>query len=238
MEEQASKGQSGVCVGCRRELPLRELDMVERGYLCAACAAAQRPVAEGTQPAQPVQMGRPLPMNWAAVVVTGVGALLVLLSMFLPQASSTSVAEIKDNLMIQNHPVSLLCVLAAITGSVRFIMVGTKASASTVWWAGLWFLGWAIYDGATVQLKNLATGELIDTSASAGMWALGVGCSIVALGGLMMRWPFFSFGLVSGPAMLKSEHATMTADTKACPQCAETVKAAAKVCRFCGHSFG
>lgn len=26
-------------------------------------------------------------------------------------------------------------------------------------------------------------------------------------------------------------------DEKACPMCAETVKAAAKVCRFCGHSF-
>lgn len=24
---------------------------------------------------------------------------------------------------------------------------------------------------------------------------------------------------------------------KDCPQCAETVKSAAKVCRFCGHSF-
>lgn len=26
-------------------------------------------------------------------------------------------------------------------------------------------------------------------------------------------------------------------DTKTCPECAETVKAAAKLCRFCGHRF-
>lgn len=25
--------------------------------------------------------------------------------------------------------------------------------------------------------------------------------------------------------------------TQVCPRCAETVKAAAKVCRFCGHEF-
>jgi hypothetical protein len=26
--------------------------------------------------------------------------------------------------------------------------------------------------------------------------------------------------------------------TKQCPRCAETVKEAAQVCRFCGHNFG
>jgi len=31
--------------------------------------------------------------------------------------------------------------------------------------------------------------------------------------------------------------AALASDEKTCPQCAEQVKAAAKVCRFCGHSF-
>jgi hypothetical protein len=30
---------------------------------------------------------------------------------------------------------------------------------------------------------------------------------------------------------------TRNAGTKACPQCAEQIKAAALVCRFCGYSF-
>jgi len=29
----------------------------------------------------------------------------------------------------------------------------------------------------------------------------------------------------------------IAADEKTCPQCAERIKAAAKVCRFCGHKF-
>lgn len=29
----------------------------------------------------------------------------------------------------------------------------------------------------------------------------------------------------------------MTADEKTCPDCAENVKSAAKICRFCGHTF-
>lgn len=31
--------------------------------------------------------------------------------------------------------------------------------------------------------------------------------------------------------------AAPVADTKECPRCAETIKTAAKVCRFCGHEF-
>ncbi|PRH29629.1 zinc ribbon domain-containing protein [Burkholderia gladioli] len=31
---------------------------------------------------------------------------------------------------------------------------------------------------------------------------------------------------------------SMSEDEKRCPQCAESVKYAAKVCRFCGHQFG
>jgi hypothetical protein len=38
------------------------------------------------------------------------------------------------------------------------------------------------------------------------------------------------------PQAISPYHAS-TPQTKICPRCAETVKAAATVCRFCGHTF-
>lgn len=38
------------------------------------------------------------------------------------------------------------------------------------------------------------------------------------------------------PEFVEAQHAA-TRDSKVCPQCAETVKAAAQICRFCGHRF-
>jgi DNA-binding CsgD family transcriptional regulator/DNA-directed RNA polymerase subunit RPC12/RpoP len=35
-----------------------------------------------------------------------------------------------------------------------------------------------------------------------------------------------------------AQHPVAANDSKVCPQCAETVKAAALVCRYCGHQFG
>lgn len=40
-----------------------------------------------------------------------------------------------------------------------------------------------------------------------------------------------------GTSFGKGIGVSLTDDTKDCPDCAETVKSAAKVCRFCGHKF-
>ena len=81
---------------------------------------------------------------------------------------------------------------------------------------------------------------------------MGTGCTIVFLGGLMMRFPMSSFGVVTGPAMVAAEkfvaeykakrpaadeQAAMSAREKVCPQCAEMVKHDARKCRFCNYLF-
>ncbi len=59
-----------------------------------------------------------------------------------------------------------------------------------------------------------------------------------ALSGGRAKTPQVNLGRISpeAAAWWRAQH-TPEIDTKVCPMCAETVKAAAKICRFCGHAF-
>lgn len=68
-----------------------------------------------------------------------------------------------------------------------------------------------------------------------GIWTLffasglGIFGGILLIGGASLQTP------TVGPPSNEQE---AEIDTKLCPRCAETVKTAALVCRFCGHEFG
>jgi len=195
---------------------------------------------------------RALQLHLAPVIIIAGGALMVLVSMFLPTMSSDQFATISGNMLIQNDPALLLCSVAATISAVRYWKTGSRASANLAILAGVWFLIWTVIDsqGLTVNGAHYIPGEdengdptmgvtvnsASAASAAAGLWAAGVGCLLVALSGLMMRFPHLSFGLASGAVAPKSEQAAFPG-TKVCPRCAETLKGAAKVCRFCQHEF-
>ena len=155
---------------------------------------------------------RELPQNLAAVIVTGCGGLLVFISMFSP----CELFEVK----IQNHPGCLCCFIIAVVACVRFWVTRSKSAAWLAVGGGIFYFVLTIRAGCYAGL---------------GLWMMGAGALTVALGGLMMNFPSFSFG--AGATMPKTEQAPVEAQTKTCPKCAETIKTAAVVCRFCGHQF-
>ena len=175
--------------------------------------------------------GRAIPLHLAPVIIVGAGAFMVFASMFMPALASPKLDSISQNMMLQNHPVTILCPIAALIAGLRYWNIGSKSSANSVIYAGFWFFAWTIYSAYDAQLIN-GYGQPVETEAGVGLWTAGTGCLIIALGGLMMRYPHLSFGLITGPVLPPDEQSAFP-DTKICPKCAERIKAAALVCRYC-----
>jgi hypothetical protein len=175
-----------------------------------------------------------LPPNAPALVVTAIGGAVVFASMFMPHLSSREVMFVERNMMIESHPWFLLCAILGAAGSVRFYAARTAAAGATVACAGAAFLGITIYLGCTEYLHT-ATRSYVPTDPASGMMAMGAGAATILVGGVMMLVP----GLGSSRRAAPPPHAREVAIAayKLCPQCAETIKAAAIRCRFCGCDF-
>ncbi len=66
-----------------------------------------------------------------------------------------------------------------------------------------------------------------------GTWTLFLASGLGTIGGILL---VATRSQPSMAARVESPRETQI-DSKVCPRCAETVKAAAQVCRFCGHEF-
>jgi hypothetical protein len=165
-----------------------------------------------------------------------VGALAMLIAVFLPRVESTSFGGVAENTLIQSGDGWIFIGLSiGVAGAAyRAYRQGTKTIAVIV--LGVIAIGLAVYEGTDEELLTLypvgpggdvdflAQGE--KASPAAGIYLAGIGGLLAAVGGFQMR---------SGPA--QREGLAGPEATKICPDCAETVLAAARVCRYCGHRF-
>jgi Domain of unknown function (DUF4328)/Uncharacterised protein family UPF0547/Protein of unknown function (DUF2510) len=119
------------------------------------------------------------------------------------------------------------------------------------WWWGLWILGGLLAVGGN-QAITKANADVIFSRSDlhhemTGVWvtqagvAVGIVAAVLALllVGRISRMQDENFaahpGLPGSAASAVGQVATEP--TKICPDCAEEVKAAARVCRFCGYRF-
>lgn len=165
-----------------------------------------------------------------------VGAAVAVVGTFLPRADTTALGGIDKNTLLQNGAAFDIIIAAVALALLAYRSWSTGRKSWAIFIASAWLIGAAIYDGTGSRIALGHTDQngsftRVDSSA-------GVGIDAVALGGFL--------GLVGGFVMRKSPLAApappMVAaathePTKRCPDCAETVLAAANVCRYCGHRF-
>jgi hypothetical protein len=161
-------------------------------------------------------------MNNASRYVVILGAFIVIAGSFLPWITvKTPFGTVSENGTEGDGVITLfLGVLMAGSALINFRKAGSRA------WLAVLFAVFAV--GLGVYEFMDITGDIVTSSISdIGLKAsVGTGVYLVIVGGFMGL-----IGLAPNKARVQVE------GSKLCPQCAESVKAAASVCRYCGHQF-
>ncbi len=174
------------------------------------------------------------------------GAAAMVIGVFLPAAESTKFLRVVDNSLIQQAWGWAFIGLGAAIAAAAYRAYRNRPKTSATILLGFIAIGLAIYLGTTDEVLKLgseaSSSDLQDLGLQDSLDALsrtekaspGVGIYLVGVGGLL--------AMIGGFQILNSEPSTVEGDresepTKRCPDCSETVLAAAKVCRHCGYRF-
>lgn len=204
-----------------------------------------------------MQLGR---MNPVGAVLVGLGALLGLVSIFLPIYQPSSVfSTLQDNSLVQSgfgQGIAIRFAICAIAAGA--LLWRYQVREKTSWGVMVW--GLILAGGAIVDLNTKSNFELVaidnpssgvtDTAAPGIAWYLAIAGGLLVMVGGYLVWRKSvprveqaeepANGQVSpeflAPVLAPSGEEGARA-RKRCPACAEDVWAEAQVCRFCGHQF-
>lgn len=178
-------------------------------------------------------------INPAGFALVLLGAALAVIATFLPRAESTafSLSGIEKNTLLQSGGGIEVIIGAVVLALVAYSAWTNGRRSGAILIVSACLIGWAFYQGSGSRIAlyrinpDGSQGAQVNSSAGIGIYAVGVGGFLGLVGGWVIRR---SSPLVSDVAPAA---ATNTDPTKRCPDCAETVLAAARVCKHCGHRF-
>jgi hypothetical protein len=182
-------------------------------------------------------------VNPLGVPVTALGAVLVVVACFLPAAEvPVAFTEVKANSLIQGMPVEMIFLLLLALAAAGDSYVAARARLRT--WRPIVIGGIVVLaaillastDNSLLKIYPLnSSGEPITSAESItadpgiGIYVLGIAGALMIAGGVWIRR--------SERTEVGTESTVSDGETRRCPDCAEEILAAARVCRYCGHKF-
>jgi len=192
-------------------------------------------------------------LNSAGVGLTIAGAVAAIVSIFLPVVQPPAgLISVQSNSLVQSSGtgsgVALRIVLLAVIAlalTYRYHRRG-RASWGVIVAGGLLLAG-TIYDGNNEALTAVYPLDLdgqqilgqgpMTASLGIALYVAGVGGALTIAGGWLMLRHSPANEPVPAAAAAGTVAVEGAVETKLCPDCAETVLAAANVCKHCGYRF-
>lgn len=193
-------------------------------------AKAEFPESEGASPIAE-DLSPEVEPNIGAVGLALGAAILAVVSIFLPALESSSFSHIEKNTLIQSGTGYLVAGCAVGIAGAVYRVYNERKTTWAVFILGAVILAAAIYagTGSRTELHSVISlggrSLTVDGSPGIGLYAAGA-AGVLAL---------FAGWILAGQSASSFE--AEGRKTKVCPDCAETVLDAARVCKHCGHEF-